>query len=187
LQKDKIVEAIAFEMSEGKWRPYRSVRETAARYGVALSQAQKYAAEATRLLRMSWGQEEAKVAVLERIVQIGRASEERTEEVLDMKGKVRTLRKPDMATAGKMAVVVAGILGLTGTNSEVVVRYQQMSDSDLAREASRFLAQLPGAKNGSGSHETTGEEIPDAELEPSDEAADELALAKLDHHSRSGR
>jgi len=185
LVKDKIIEAIAFEMSEGNWRPYRSVRELAAKYGITLGNAQKWASEATRLLRLSWGQEEAKLAVLERIAQIGRAAETRTEEVVDPKGNVVTVRKPDMATAGKMAVTVAGILGLTGPNSEVVVRYQQMSDADLAREASRFLAQLPGAaNNGSRSVETEGEEIPYPEPEREGDEEDQLALGKLVNHRR---
>lgn len=159
LQKDKIVEAVAMEMAAGEWRPFRSVRELAARLGVSLSQAERYSAEATRLLRLSWGQDEAKVAVLERIARIGKAAEERTEEALDMSGAIHTLRKPDHRTALAAAKHLADCLGLSGANSEVVIRYQQMSDSDLLNEVHR-LAQLEGKKNGR-SIEVDGEEIPE--------------------------
>jgi hypothetical protein len=174
LQKDKIVEAIALEMAEGTWRPFKSVRELALRTGVSLSNAQKYSAEASRLLRLSWGQEEAKVAVLERIAQIGRAAETRTEEALDGDGCVHELRKPDHRTALQAAKHLADILGLSGANSEVVIRYQQMSDSDLWREAQRFVAQLRGNTNDDGI-ETTGEEIP----ELPDAGEDQAALDRL--------
>lgn len=175
LQKDKIIEAIALEMAEGKWRPFRSVRDLAARTGISLGNAQKYAAEAARLLRLSWGQDEAKIAVIERISQIGRAAEERTEEAVDAKGEVHVLSKPDHRTALAAANSLANILGLSGANSEVVVRYQQMSDSELWLEAKRFAAQLTG-KNHEGI-ETSGEAIP----EPSErEARAAAALDRID-------
>lgn len=180
LQKDKIIEAIALEMAEGKWRPFRSVRDLAARTGISLGNAQKYAAEAARLLRLSWGQDEAKIAVIERISQIGRAAEERKEEmgVFNTETKaveVVELSKPDHRTALAAANSLANILGLSGANSEVVVRYQQMSDSELWLEAKRFAAQLPG-KNHDGI-ETSGEAIP----EPSErEARAAAALDRID-------
>jgi len=161
-------------MAEGTWRPFKSVRELALRTGVSLSNAQKYCAEASRLLRLSWGQEEAKVAVLERIAQIGRAAETRTEEALDALGEVHVLSKPDHRTALNAAKHMADILGLSGANSEVVIRYQQMSDSDLWREAQRFVAQLRGNTNDDGI-ETTGEEIP----ELPDSSEDQAALDRL--------
>lgn len=172
LQKDKIVESIALDMSSGNWHPFKSVRELAVRTGVSLSNAQKYCAEASRLLRLSWGQEEAKVAVLERIAFLGRDALDRTEEALDADGCVHTLRKPDHKTALNAAKHLADILGLSGANSEVVVRYQQMSDSDLWREAQRFVAQLRGMTN--DGIETTGEEIPELP------DADQAALDRLD-------
>lgn len=183
LQKDKLIEQIAFEMAEGNWRPYRSVREVAVRYGITLGNAQKWAAEATRLLRLSWGQDEAKVAVLERIAQIGRAAEARTEEIVDAKGELHTVRKPDMATAGKMAIGLANILGLSGANSEVVIRLQTMSDTDLALEATRFLARLTEGKGNGNYIEIEGEEVPDAEHgEPDagDTDEDSAALRRLE-------
>jgi hypothetical protein len=179
LQKDKLVEAVALEMAEGTWRPFKSVRELAARLGVSLSQAQKYSAEATRLLRLSWGQDEAKVAVLERIAQIGRAAEERTEEALDATGGIHTLRKPDHRTALAAAKHLADCLGLSGSNSEVVVRYQQMSDSELLREVQRF-AQLQGKNHDGSIIEISGEEVSGSEPdggETSDE--DQAALDRL--------
>lgn len=186
LQKDKIVEAIALEMAEGKWRPYKSVRELAARSGVSLGNAQKYAAEATRLLRLSWGQDEAKVAVIERIAQIGRAAEERTEQAVDSNGDVHTLSKPDHRTALNAAKHLADILGLSGSNSEVVVRYQQMSDSDLWLEAQRFAAQLPGKTHDrTQGIETSGEEVPFASEagtgDDDEQARDAHALDQLEH------
>lgn len=174
LQKDKIVESIALEMAEGTWRPFRSVRELAARLGISLPNAQRYCAEATRLLRLSWGQDEAKVAVLERIAQIGRAAETRTEEALDAEGGVHELRKPDHRTALQAAKHLADILGLSGANSEVVVRYQQMSDSELWRETEKFVAQLQGKNPINDGIETSGEAVPEGtgdELEPEDQAA----------------
>ena len=159
LAKDKIVEEIAHTMSKGEWLPYRSVRQLAVTHGLSLENAQKYCAEAGRLLRLSWGGEEAKMAVVERIAQIGRAAETRTEETVDAKGNVVEIRKPDHRTALTAAKHLADILGLSGANSEVVIRYQQMSDSDLAREASRFLAQLSGESSNGRSYETSGEEI----------------------------
>lgn len=139
LQKDKFIEAIALSMAEGKWEPFRSVRELAARERISLGNAQAYAAEASRLLRISWGGEDAKLAVLERIRNIGKAAEERTEEVLDAGGEVRTLRKPDYRTALRSAETLASILGLQGSNAEVVIRYQNMSDAELYAEAQRLL------------------------------------------------
>lgn len=178
LQKDKIVEAVALEMAEGNWRPVRSVRELAARLGVSLSQAERYSAEATRLLRLSWGQDEAKIAVLERISRIGQAAEERTEEALDMSGAVHTLRKPDHRTALAAAKHLADCLGLSGTNSEVVIRYQQMTDSDLLNEVRR-LALMEGKKNGR-IIEIDGEEIPEPEREREPEPTPSVALDRVD-------
>jgi hypothetical protein len=177
LQKDKIVEDIALSMSSGEWHPHRSVREFAARLGMSLSNAQRYAADATRLLRMSWGQDEAKVAVIERIAMIGRAAENRTEGALDAKGEVHELRKPDHRTALQAAKHLADMLGMSGTNNEVVVRYQQMSDADLWREVQSFAARLQGKTH--DGIETSGEEIPD---EGGDErrARDEAALDGID-------
>lgn len=186
LAKDKIIEAIALSMSKGEWRPYRSVRELAARHNMSLASAQRYAGEATRLLRLSWGQDEAKVVVLENIARVGRACEERTEEALDAKGEVHTLRKPDLATAGRMLLGLANILGLSGANSEVVVRYQQMTDSELCREVQRFTAQLTGETH--DGIETSGETIPEpseasegGDDDPESEARDADALAEFEH------
>jgi hypothetical protein len=151
------------------------VRELAARLGVSLSQAQKYAAEATRLLRLSWGQDEAKVAVLERISFIGSDALARTEEALDATGEVHTLRKPDHRTALAAAKHLADCLGLSGSNSEVVVRYQQMSDSELLREVQRF-AQLQGKPN-DRIIEIDGEEVPEPSELDSDE--EQAALDRL--------
>ncbi|HYQ30402.1 MAG TPA: hypothetical protein VER04_24400 [Polyangiaceae bacterium] len=173
LVKDKLIEAIALEMAEGTWRPFKSVRELAARQGISLTNAQRYCAEATRLLRLSWGQDEAKVAVLERIAQIGRAAETRTEEALDATGQVHELRKPDHRTALQAAKHLADILGLSGANSEVVVRYQQMSDLELMKETTRFIARLQEGNTHDGI-ETSGEAVPEGtgdELEPEDQAA----------------
>jgi len=180
LQKDKIIESIALEMSAGKWHPFRSVRELARRTGVSLSNAQKYCAEASRLLRIGWGQDEAKVAVIERISFLGQDALDRIEEmgVFNTETKcveVVQLRKPDHRTALNAAKHLADILGLSGANSEVVVRYQQMSDSDLWREAQRFVAQLRGQTHDDGI-ETTGEEIPEL---PESTDADQAALDRL--------
>lgn len=186
LQKDAIIEAIALEMAEGSWRPFKSVRELAARTGIGLSNAQRYCAEATRLLRLSWGQEEAKVAVLERIAQIGRAAETRTEEMgvfnTDTKSvEVVELKKPDHRTALAAAKHLADILGLSGANSEVVVRYQQMSDSELYQETQRFVAQLQGKTLTNDGIETSGEDVPEpAETEGDDSDELQAALDRLD-------
>lgn len=187
LQKDKIVEQVALEISDGTWQPYKSVRLLAARLGVSLAQAQRYAAEATRLLRMSWGQDEAKVAVLERIAQLGRSALERKEEVLDMSGNVHLLKKPDHRTALAAAKHLADCLGLSGSNSEVVVRYQQMSDSELLREV-RQLA-LQQKNDPYGTIEAIGQEIPitePADPEPSPDP-DATALARIDAEDASRR
>lgn len=167
LQKDRIIEAVALQMSEGTWRPLHSVRELAARTGCSLHNAQRYAAEATRLLRLSWGQDEAKVAVIERIAQIGRLALEREEDALDATGAIHSLRKPDHRTALASAKHLADILGLSGANSEVVVRYQQMTDSELWNEAQSFVAQLQGKTDGRSDPdqteevETSGEAVPE--------------------------
>lgn len=164
LQKDKIVEQVALQIAEGTWQPYKSVRELAAKLGVSLHAAQGYASEATRLLRMSWGQDDAKVAVLERIAQLGRSALERTEEVLDMSGNVHTLKKPDHRTALAAAKHLADCLGLSGSNSEVVVRYQQMSDSELLREVKELALQQKG--NPHGIIEAIGQEVSEPEPAP---------------------
>lgn len=177
LQKDKLIEQVALDMAAGKWHPFRSVRELAARLGVSLSNAQKYSAEATRLLRLSWGQDEAKLAVIERINHIGDDALKRTEEALDATGGVHTLHKPDHRTALAAAKHLADILGLSGANSEVVIRYQQMSDSDLWLEAQRFAAQLQGKTH--EQFETSGEAVPEP-AEPADDWEDAAALDRID-------
>lgn len=188
LAKDKIIEAIAYRMSAGDWAPFRSVRELAASHCLTLENAQKYTAEASRLLRLSWGGEEAKMAVLERIAQVGRAAERRTEEVVDAKGNVVMVSKPDHRTALTALKHLADILGLCGSNSEIVVRYQQMSDSDLAREATRFLAELTGESNGrSNSYETSGEEVPQAAHRTADDSEDASALSRFVAATQPGR
>lgn len=196
LTKDKIIEAIALEMSEGTWRPFRSVRELAARLNMTLASAQQYASEATRLLRLSWGQEEAKVAVIERIAQIGRLALEREEEALDADGCVHSLKKPDHRTALASAKHLADMLGLSGTNSEIVVRYQQMSDPELWLEAQRFAAQLQGkTHDGTDAIETSGEEtsgeaVPEPAFPRDDgagEADEAAALHRLDADAHKPR
>ena len=181
LAKDALIEAVAYQMSEGKWVPFRSVRAFADKHNVSLLTAQKYAAEATRLLRMSWGQDEAKVAVLERIAYIGRDALERTEEAISPSGEVVTLRKPDHRTAFSCAKSLADYLGLGGTNSEVVVRYQAMSDSELWTETQKFVKQLQG-----NNHEDIDTTATDSE--PAGNAADRAALDRLNSGAtRSGR
>ncbi len=189
LAKDKIVEDVALEMAEGKWRPFKSVRELAARTGVSLSQAQRYAAEATRILRMSWGQDEAKVAVLERIAQIGRAAEERTEQAAVYNTasesiEIVELSKPDHRTALAAAKHLADMLGMSGVNGEVVVRYQHMTDAELWREAQRLMAKVGGSNDGI---ETSGEEVSDAERLEAERAerAEQAALDRLDAEDAS--
>lgn len=142
LAKDELIGKIAMRMSAGDWRPYSSVREFARTTGLSLNSAERYAAEATRLLRMSWGQDEAKVAVLERIAFIGRDALERTEDAVDAKGNVVTLRKPDHRTAFNSAKALADYMGLGGANAEVVIRYQTMSDAELWLETQKFVKQI---------------------------------------------
>jgi len=127
--------------------------------------------------RLSWGQDEAKVAVIERIAQIGRLALEREEDALDATGAIHALRKPDHRTALASAKHLADILGLSGANSEVVVRYQQMTDSELWLEAQSFVAQLQGKPDGRSEqtqdYETSGEAVPEPARSPFRDDAEE--------------
>jgi hypothetical protein len=182
LGKDAEIQKIAMAMASGDWRPYRSVREYAEKNNMSLASAEKYAGEATRLLRMSWGQDEAKVAVLERISFIGRDALSRREDAVTASGEVVSLAKPDHRTAFAAAKSLADYMGLGGTNAEVVIRYQSMTDSELWKETQKFAEKLT---QGLQAHETSGIEVANTELADDDESA---ALHRLDAAStRPGR
>lgn len=155
-QKDEILKTIVDKMISGQWLPYRSVRELALSHDMEMANAEKYVCEASRLIRLSWGGEEAKAAIIERIAQIGRAAEFRTEEAIKMDGEIVSVRKPDHRTALRAAETLASIVGLTGPTADVIIRLQQMSDGELWAEAERFGRDL--TTHGVKRHvETTGQ------------------------------
>ena len=178
-QKDEILKTIADKMAAGTWRPYRGVRELALQFDMTLSNAQAYVAEASRLVRLSWGGEEAKAAVIERIQQIGSAAEMRTEEIALQDGSVVQVRKPDYRSALRAAETLATIVGLTGATADVVIKFQQMSDQELWIEAERFGKQLKQKEQSVIHVTTTGEAIGpgvDPEATESDPAAEDAAI-----------
>lgn len=157
LQADRIVEDIAMQMSKGQWIPHRSVRELALSLNMSIQSAERYAAMAARVLRLSWGREDAQVAVLEGIASIARDAKERTEEVIDSEGNVRALRKPDFKAALAALNSLKETLGMAAQRAEVVVRYQQMTDAELLSEVSRLA--LKEKEQGNGAIEIDGIEI----------------------------
>lgn len=151
------MKVIANQMAAGNWRPYRGVRDLALQFDMPLHSAQHYVAEASRLIRLSWGGEEAKAAVIERIQQIGTAAEFRTEEVALQDGTVVQVRKPDFRSALRAAETLATITGLMGATADVIIKFQQMSDHELWLEAERFGKQLN--LQGKPTYATSGESI----------------------------
>lgn len=172
-QKDEILKVIAAKMASGTWRPYRGVRDLALQFDMPLHNAQVYVAEASRLIRLSWGGEEAKAAVIERIQQIGTAAEFRTEEVALQDGTVVQVRKPDFRAALRAAETLATITGLTGATADVIIKFQQMSDHELWLEAERYGKQLNLQEKPHVT--TTGEDL---QLEPSSDPAAETSSAR---------
>lgn len=175
LQTDRLIEAVANEMTNGKWLPYRSVRQFAIEQGISLGHAQRYAAAASRLVRMSWNSDEAKVALIERISRLGHASETRTEEVVDSQGCVHEVRKPDMRSALRAAEWLGNVLGISGTNSELVVRVQSMSDGELFSEMQRFIEEM---RKTNDSIESIGHELGTEDAEGNEDALAGLELAR---------
>lgn len=155
--KDQTIRDIALEMSTGSWHQYRSVVEWAARTGLSEATLANYSKEASRLLRLAWSDDGSRVAVMERIQQLGRDAVNRTEEVVDREGKVVTLRKPDFKSAVHAAEVVASILGMTRQQHELRVTYERMSDEQLWAEAEKFL-ELRAAHLPEGALEDTSNE-----------------------------
>lgn len=147
--KDFHVREIALEMSKGTWHQYRSAVEWAAKHGLAESTVADYAKDASRLLRLGWSDEGARVLVMERISQLGQDAVLRREEYVGKDGQVRSLLKPDFKSAVHAAEVLASILGMTRHTQELRVTYERMSDEQLMAEAVKFLelreAQLPQA------------------------------------------
>lgn len=143
-------------MTSGTWIRFRSVRELALRYDMQLENAEKYAAEAARIIRLSHLDEEGKALILERIRQLGILAEFRTEEALTIDGDIVQLRKPDLRTSMDSAKTLASIVGLIGPNTDIVIRLQQMPDAELWAEAERYGRELTEGKK---IHETTGQTI----------------------------
>ncbi len=189
-QKDEILRVIADQMAAGTWRPYRGVRDLALRFDMPLSNAQHYVAEASRLVRLSWGGEEAKAAVIERIQQIGTAAEFRTEEVALQDGTVVQVRKPDFRSALRAAETLATITGLTGATADVIIKFQQMSDHELWLEAERYGKQLN--LQGKPIHDTTAETLepssdPDPDAAPGGSADEASSLDRAIAGATRGR
>jgi hypothetical protein len=190
-QKDEILKTIAKQMAAGTWRPYHGVRALALQYDMPLASAQQYVADASRLVRLSWGGEEAKAAIIERIQQIGTGAEFRTEEVALQDGTVVQVRKPDYRSALRAAETLAAITGLTGATADVVIKFQQMSDHELWLEAERYGKQLN--LQGKRVHvTTTGESIepsrdPDPDAAPGASTAEADALDRVIAGSTRGR
>jgi hypothetical protein len=139
--KDVVIGTICLDMAAGTWHPYKGRMELMTTHGLSRVSADRYVAEATRILRLSWGGEDAKAAVLERIASIGHGALERTEEVVDSKGQIHTVRKPDHRTALGSARALAEILGM-GTQATITMKYSNLSDAELYLETQKFVAQL---------------------------------------------
>jgi len=137
--KDQRIREIALRMAAGDWHPYRGPLDVARQTGLSPHTVADYAKEAARLLRLSWADDQARVALLERIQTLGEEARSRTEEVLDKDGRVQTLRKPDMKSAIRATEIVANILGLTKQQHDVRVSYEAMTDEQLMAETTKFL------------------------------------------------
>ncbi len=142
--KDANIKEIAHIMATGVWHPHKSVVEYAKTAGLQEVTVKEYAAEAARLLRLAWTDETARVAILEKIYQVGQDAANRTEEVLDKDGCVRTVRKPDFKTQVTALNSIAAILGMTRQQIDVTHNYEGMTDQQLFDAAKRHMKSSTG-------------------------------------------
>ncbi|MEI9950811.1 MAG: hypothetical protein WDO74_17980 [Pseudomonadota bacterium] len=142
--KDGNIKEIAHIMATGVWHPHKSVVEYAKTAGLQEVTVKEYAAEAARLLRLAWTDETARVAILEKIYQVGNDAANRTEEVIDKDGCVRTVRRPDYKTQVTALNSVAAILGMNRQQIDVNHNYEGMTDAQLFEAAKRHMKSSTG-------------------------------------------
>ena len=114
---DARVRAIMEEMAGLTWYPGR-VRELAAEWGVSTTTVGTAATEASRMLQASVDPEAVQAALLQRLEYLGQAALDRTEEVVDGKGQVHRVHRPDTRSAVRCAEVLLEAWGAARSRKE---------------------------------------------------------------------
>ncbi len=167
---DLRVELVLDMMAHGVWQP-KMARELARVWGLAVDSVQQYSAAASKILRFQFSperNEEIRSVVLARVWTLGNQALERTEEALDVKGEVHTLRKPDMRTALTAVVNFAEVMGIKTNKHEHRVTTADLSDAELNERIAAIVGENPAVQErlrDLGFRREVvaqGEEVPDA-------------------------
>lgn len=155
----------------GEYVRGRTDKELAAIWGIGVDAVHQYSAVASKLLRLQFAperHEEIKATLLNRILRIGDEAANRTEQVLDIKGRRRTVRRPDMRTALAAVVEFAQLLGIRTTKHEHRVTTADLSDAELHAKLAEIVAADPKLQESLGAMGfrrevvAEGQEVPDA-------------------------
>ncbi len=157
-------------MVRGEYVRGKTDRELAAVWGIGVDAVQQYTAIAGKLLRLQFAperHEEIRATLLHRIAHLGHAAEHRTEEVVDIKGNVHEVRRPDLRTALASAVEFAQLLGIRTNKHEHKVTTADLSDAELHARLAAIVGENPAVQEklaGMGFKrevQTTGESMPE--------------------------
>ena len=146
VSSDLRVELVWDMMREGEYVRGRTDKELAKLWEIGVDAVHQYTAVASKLLRMQFAperNEETKAMLLNRILKLGDAALNRTEEVVDVKGNVHEVRRPDMRTALAAVVEFAQLLGIRTNKHEVRVSAADLSDAELHERLAVIVGENP--------------------------------------------
>ncbi len=167
---DLRVEFVWDMMIAGEYIRGRTDKELARVWGIGVDAVHQYTAVASKLIRLQYAperNEETKALMLHRILHIGEASMNRTEEVVDVKGNIHEVRRPDMRTALASIVEFSQLLGIRTNKHEVRVTASDLSDAELHERLAKIVEADPGlqeklqAMGYRREVQTTGTEVPE--------------------------
>ncbi len=168
---DLRVELVLDLMAHGHWRAHTH-RELASLWGIGPEAVRAYSTAASKVLKLQFSperNEEIRSVVLARLWTLGDEARNRTEEVVDVKGEVHEVRRPDMRTALASVVAFAEVMGIKTNKHEHRVSVTDLSDTELQERLAAIAGSDPGvqaalAKAGFKREvETTGAEVTEAD------------------------
>lgn len=142
---DPRVELVLDMMAHGIWQP-KLARELAQVWSIGVDAVQQYSSAASRVLRLQFAperNEEIRGVVLARLWTLGNEARDRTEEVVDAKGEVHTVRRPDMRTALAAVIGFAEVMGIKTNKHEVRVSPTELSDAELHQKLAELVGENP--------------------------------------------
>ncbi len=149
LYSDLRVEFVWDMMREGEYVRGKTDKELAQLWGIGVDAVHQYTAVASKLLRLQFAperNEETRAILLNRIQRIGEAAMNRVEEVVDIKGEVRQVLRPDMRTALASVVEFAQLLGIRTTKHEHKITTADLSDAELAAKLAAIVGENPAVQ-----------------------------------------